>query len=280
MEGTPFDRRSEESFDSAEVFEESPLERLKKELGVSENLDESEILAEETAGDDTWESVLDDEPNESLKEITTSLRYLLSERRDVLNPGAVDEAFVESLGLEVCTSPALVEIIIDVAKEHIRKSSGDPNPKVPVEDLVPAWQSIEQKLIEDKWNEAAEKFVIAHAIAPEEAQELRQKEPGKLRSLARLLDAPISVKLSMRLAEESLEGKTYSVDEIMIRLAGIKSRHNRQQASLDAGEPAAIKSHNSLLKDPAVVEAADELAHRREFELDRPDSNIPPQDEI
>ena len=173
--------------------------------------------------------------------LAMNLRYIVAERDDVLDPGSLDGELIKALGEEVATSPDVIEVIIEKAKERRRRTGEQGEIRVKVEEFIPAWQEIELESVEREQTRLAAGYAMEHAVDPEDIRDLMQNDPRDIRNFARMLKSPAAARLERDLSEAMTEGKMFTYQEIKARLVGILARHNKEMAKLDAGDPEALR---------------------------------------
>ena len=208
-------------------------------------------------------------------DIAREVRGLFEARQDVKDAGTVDANFVKLVGVDICSTPDFLEVLVDEAKSRYADTEG----RVKVEDLVHTYVDIETSRLQRRQAEREAKragiFLYDHGISEQEIRELLETNPAKLRLRARLLDAPILGDFMQRVAADAAAGEHFSLDEITVRALAILRRYNRQQEALEAGDPKAIERREELLRDPRMSQALGEMLLRQEFELDKPPADIP-----
>lgn len=233
-----------------------------------------QIGTEYDARADEFEMLLAEHESSYGDDLTIVLRHLLEEGGDVKDPGSVDGGFVRRLGLDVCIKPELIEICIKVAKINSKEE------KIYAEDIIDAWQYIEQEYNDNVDTSKGAEILLAHGAEPQDIIDLVIEDPRSVRSYARLLDAPILARYSQRLATNALKTKgTLPLDTIISAAMALIRKHNKLQEALEAGDPAAITANELLLRSTKLAEAAGEAAMRAEAEsgpsrdLPRPEEN-------
>ena len=209
------------------------------------------------------------ETQRQVDELTRDARYFLDARGDILNPGSFDANLALALGLEVSVDFDLLSVVVDKAKERRARRGEEGRTKIRVEELIPAWQEIEQDEMEREQSQSAAGYAMGHAIDPDDIRDLLENSPKEIRSFVRMLRSPAAAKLERELAEDMAEGAMYPYEEIRARLVGILARHNREMAKLEAGDPEAMERRR---QDPRVHEALGDA-----FSTQIPDT-LPPEE--
>ncbi|MBI4033788.1 hypothetical protein HY379_02195 [Candidatus Saccharibacteria bacterium] len=212
---------------------------------------------------DEFEVVLTIPQSTSERILSSDLRNLLAQDEKIRDPGSIDSDFVRRLGYDVCLRPELIELAVGVAQLKSRDGF------IEVEEIINAWDYIEQKYNEGVDTSNAVSILQAHGADPHEVIELAANDPKTVKSYARLLDAPILAGYSKRLAERALKKReVLPLENIVAGAMGIIRRHNERIAGLEAGDPEAIQAHEMMLRSSKFGEAAAEAAMRAEAEAD------------
>ena len=200
----------------------------------------------------------------TLNDLAREVRYFFEPRGDIKDFGAADVHFVRQVGINVCTSPDLLEVIIDRAKADYADEEG----WVRLDDIVKARQVIDIERMERKQTIDATFFLLNHAVAREEIDRLLETGKGryKIRSLARLLKEPIVGNLAENLMHEAGVGGAYLYEDIAVRALDIANKHRHEQSALNRGDSEAIARRERRLRRPDMGDAADERALLQEEE--------------
>jgi len=221
---------------------------------------------------DEWPTNPHDKPISARRELASYVRSFFEARGDIKDPGSVDVAFIEKIGVDVCAMPDFLEILIDEAKAHYSDIDG----KVKIDDVLQAAVIVEHKQMEFEQTQEAGFVLIDHGVEESEISALIESDPHKARSIARLLKSPILGTFNRRVTQHVMEqGSRYSLEQITETALQIMRNYNRHQAALEAGDPAAIEHQRLLMRLPEMRVALGEMLVREEFETDRLPKDLP-----
>lgn len=230
-----------DTFPCRELLSDVPLGRreandwveasLAKELGRHFDLssDEFETLVE-----------FGEVPPEN--QLASDLRKLLAEDKRIRDGGSVDEGYVQRLGYDVCVKPELIELLITRA---LRQKKRD---QVDVDDLIVAWQGIENVHEEQIGTVAAAEKFMGLGVDPRDVTDLVLKNPRQLRSYARLIEAPVLVGFKHTLFNLFVDTRrTWPLKDVITNAMGLVRMHNKRMEGIEAGDPKAVQARDDLL---------------------------------
>lgn len=187
-------------------------------------------------------------------QLASDVRNLLAEDKRIRDGGSVDEEYVQRLGYDVCVKPELIEPLITRALWQKKTNQVD------VDDLIVAWQGIENVNEEQIETGAAAKKLMDLGVDPRDVADLLLENPRQLRSYARLIEAPVLVSFKYKLFDLFVDtGKTWPLEDVITNAMGLIRMHNKRMEGIEAGDPIAVQARADLLASSKYKEVLGDI---------------------
>ncbi|HVO86564.1 MAG TPA: hypothetical protein VMT23_02415 [Candidatus Binatia bacterium] len=256
---------------------DEPAERQEEILTEDNNwpsvgLDDRPVSAGELmrSGDQDIYELLKDNPEATTVDLEKDVRHFFVASGDVLDAGSVDGAIIDELGVDVCVSQELLAMCLEEAKRMTGKD------KPLVHDIVVARRNLEIEFMVGEQTRAALDELKTYGIDEDELIKLFNENPFKLRSYARLLQAPLlGEDLARMKARAYRRQEAISLDDFMLDIKLCLGLNDSLHAALSEGDPEAENIIRRRLQNkkmaPAITDMVIEASENDRLPSDFPD---------